>query len=284
MSNVISSNALAKIAISKNLIKEYKTSDSDRTVFLDNGTEFQIYLKNPYPYHVAVKILMNDKSIGSNSLVLRPGESIWLDRYLNNDSRFLFSTYTVDDTPMMNYATSKNGKVRIQFYKEKESYSSYCSSSYDSSYCSSITLNSSPKSYCNTVSVPIASSSIANMAFDYCCDTLDDSSTDIKGINTDCCLNISGSIDIDRNATAKVYNTNQVETGRIEKGSKSDQKFETCDINFESWAFKTEDILILPNSRKQIHKEDTRRKYCNQCGSKVSPKDKFCSNCGNKLQ
>ena len=48
MSNYITKDELAKIAISKNLIKEYKSSNSERTVYLNDGTEFQIYLKNPY--------------------------------------------------------------------------------------------------------------------------------------------------------------------------------------------------------------------------------------------
>jgi hypothetical protein len=74
-----------------------------------------------------------------------------------------------------------------------------------------------------------------------------------------------------------------IETGRVEKGGHSDQEFEYCDIDFDYYPFKTENIQILPNSRKQIRVEETRRKYCSQCGKKVSPKDKFCSNCGAKL-
>ena len=74
-----------------------------------------------------------------------------------------------------------------------------------------------------------------------------------------------------------------METGRVEKGGRSDQTFDYCDLEFDYWPFKTEVIQILPSSRKQIRPEDTRRKYCSQCGKKVSPKDKFCSNCGAKL-
>ena len=43
-----------------------------------------------------------------------------------------------------------------------------------------------------------------------------------------------------------------LETGRVEKGSRSNQEFEYCDIDFEYYSFKTESIHILPNSRKQI--------------------------------
>ena len=94
MSNYITKDELAKIAISKNLIKEYKSSNSERTVYLNDGTEFQIYLKNPYQTHLGIKISVNNKSIG-NMLVLRPGQSFWLDRFLNDNKKFLFSTYNV---------------------------------------------------------------------------------------------------------------------------------------------------------------------------------------------
>ena len=119
MSNYITKDELAKIAISKNLIKEYKSSNSERTVYLNDGTEFQIYLKNPYQTHLGIKISVNNKSIG-NMLVLRPGQSFWLDRFLNDNKKFLFSTYDVENTQEMRYATNNNGKVKIEFYHEKE--------------------------------------------------------------------------------------------------------------------------------------------------------------------
>ena len=84
-------------------------------------------------------------------------------------------------------------------------------------------------------------------------------------------------------ASAKNTNDSYLETGRVEKGGVSRQEFEYCDINFDYYAFKTENILILPTSRKQIRAEEIRRRYCSQCGKKVNPKDKFCSNCGAKL-
>ena len=87
----------------------------------------------------------------------------------------------------------------------------------------------------------------------------------------------------DASVSAKNTNDSYLETGRVEKGGVSRQEFECCDIQFDYYAFKTENILILPTSRKQIRAEETRRRYCSQCGKKVNPKDKFCSNCGAKL-
>ena len=117
--SVTINDSLARIAISKNLIKEYKSSDSQRTVYLKNGTEFQIYLKNPYQSHLGVKIYVNNKYIG-NMLVLRPGQSCWLERYLNENSKFLFSTYEVENSAEMKYAIKQNGIVKLEFYHEVE--------------------------------------------------------------------------------------------------------------------------------------------------------------------
>ena len=269
MSNYITKDELAKIAISKNLIKEYKSSNSERTVYLNDGTEFQIYLKNPYQTHLGIKISVNNKSIG-NMLVLRPGQSFWLDRFLNDNKKFLFSTYNVENTAEMKYATNNNGKVKIEFYHEKEE-TPYISAkiveplktnfdwtNYDIT-CSSAMSSNEPRStyYCSTVTIENSANAAANPK-------------------------LTSQL-YDTSVSAKNTNDSYLETGRVEKGGVSRQEFEYCDINFDYYAFKTENILILPTSRKQIRAEETRRRYCSQCGKKVNPKDKFCSNCGTKL-
>ena len=269
MSNFITKDELAKIAISKNLIKEYKSSNSERTVYLNDGTEFQIYLKNPYQSHLGIKISVNNKSIG-NMLVLRPGQSFWLDRFLNDNKKFLFSTYNVENTAEMKYATNNNGKVKIEFYHEKEE-TPYISAkiveplktnfdwtNYDIT-CSSAMSSNEPRStyYCSTEDIGNSANAATNSKLT--------------------------SMLYDISASTKNTNDSYLETGRVEKGGVSRQEFEYCDINFDYYAFKTENILILPTSRKQIRAEETRRRYCSQCGKKVNPKDKFCSNCGTKL-
>ena len=263
MSNFITKDELAKIAISKNLIKEYKSSNSERTVYLNDGTEFQIYLKNPYQTHLGVKISVNNKSIG-NMLVLRPGQSFWLDRFVNENRKFLFNTYEIENTAEMNYATNNNGKVKIEFYHEKEE-TPYISAKiveplYDWSSITATYNNSSPiNCYYSCSTGDIGNSSATALRYES-----DTTTSREKGITK-------------REIGATI------ETGRVEKGGHSDQEFEYCDIDFDYYPFKTENIQILPNSRKQIRVEETRRRYCSQCGKKVSPKDKFCPNCGAKL-
>lgn len=279
MSNVITNDALAKIAIAKNLVKEYKTAESDRVVYLNNGTEFQIYLKNPYQTHLGIKISVNNKSMGDNLLVLRPGQSFWLDRFINENKKLLFSTYEVENTAEMKYATAQNGKITLQFYHEKETVNypvlsvSTNNNFYNSCLNDIVTCGDSVRCY-NSV------------------DTISDALNYTSGIPTTsgCTFNANANANSNiRSMRKSISNITRqevdasIETGRVEKGGRSDQEFDRCDIEFEYWSFKTETIQILPNSRKQIRPEETRRRYCSQCGKKVNPKDKFCSNCGAKL-
>ena len=268
MSNYITKDELAKIAISKNLIKEYKSSNSERTVYLNDGTEFQIYLKNPYQTHLGIKIYVNNQAIGGNMLVLRPGQSFWLDRFLNDNKKFLFSTYDVENTQEMRYAINNNGKVKIEFYHEKE----------DTPYFTTtpVKTNFDWTNYNITCSSSISSNGPINT---YYCSTGDIGNLSAKAAPNPKLTSMSYSTSVNAIKT----NDLSLETGRVEKGGVSRQEFEYCDINFDYYAFKTENILILPLSRKQIHAEETRRRYCSQCGKKVNPKDKFCSNCGAKL-
>lgn len=277
MSNYISTDELAKIAISKNLIKEYKNSNSERIVYLNDGTEFQIYLKNPYQTHLGIKIYVNNQAIGSNMFVLRPGQSFWLDRFLNDNKKFLFSTYDVENTPEMKYAINNNGKVKIEFYHEKEEtpYISVIETSKKDwpDIVTAYTYNN------DTINTYNSSRSFNNPINTYCCST-----GEIGNLSANAAANPKlTSMSYSTSVSAKNTNDSYLETGRVEKGGVSRQEFECCDIQFDYYAFKTENILILPTSRKQIRAEETRRRYCSQCGKKVNPKDKFCSNCGAKL-
>lgn len=268
MSNYITKDELAKIAISKNLIKEYKSSNSERTVYLNDGTEFQIYLKNPYQTHLGIKIYVNNQAIGGNMLVLKPGQSFWLDRFLNDNKKFLFSTYDVENTQEMRYAINNNGKIRIEFFHEKE----------DTPYFTTTPLktNFDWTNYNITCSSSISSNGPTST---YYCST-----GDIGNLSANAATNSKlVAMSYDTSVSATKTDDLSLETGRVEKGGVSRQEFDYCDINFDYYAFKTENILILPLSRKQIHAEETRRRYCSQCGKKVNPKDKFCSNCGAKL-
>ena len=79
-----SDNNNVKIAVNKSLIKEYIKSN-ERVVYLHDNTEFQLQLFNPFSYVIGVKIKFNDYEMSKSLLVLRPGERIWLDRFIDNE-------------------------------------------------------------------------------------------------------------------------------------------------------------------------------------------------------
>lgn len=271
-------DALARIAISKNVIKEYKTSESERTVYLDNGTEFQIYIKNPYQNHLGIDIYVNEKSIG-NRLVLRPGQSVWLERFMNDEHKFLFETYEVEDTNETHYAINKNGKVRLDFYHEREEEVHRYEPLTWNGYLYDVALNSNDCTI-KGIDNDLISTSCLNCASTNVATNALNAQTSKNFVDNS--TSISASINTQSFETGSAKKS--IETGRVEKGSYSDQKFQSCDIKFDYSPFTTERLLILPRSRKQNFAEDTRRKYCSQCGKKVKPTDKFCSNCGAKLQ
>ena len=261
--NVISQDAFAKIAVNKSLLKEYTSSKYSRVVYLSDGDEFQIQLFNPEQYIIAAKIYLNSEEL-SDMLVLRPGERIWLERYLDKSRKFKFSTYEVDDSPAAEYAIKHNGEVKVEFYKVKtkketspiwiNSISTYKSpepiSIYYSSECNCIgdAVCTSAASYSREMTT--ASASLNGQSS--CASTLDDCNTSI-------------------------------ETGRVEEGGYSNQKFSYVNYDFDNWPFKTDIIYILPLSRKPITSNDLQKRYCSNCGRKLSPKHKFCPYCGVKI-
>ena len=296
---------LAKVAVHKSLLKEYSNSSDERIVYMENGTEFQIQIFNPYSYTIGVSLCFNNNRKESNLLVLRPGERIWLDRYLDNEARLLFSTYEVGNSQAVKEAIKDNGNLCIKFYKEQEK----------RNWNNTIFINNAinaepwnhvdvyykdlPKSYCNT--------KLEDRSLNFCGDnvscynaSLDLCSAEINGaasVNTvlssaaSTCTydassitsaSISNSYDNCDRSLPKTK-SKSIETGRIEEGSHSNQKFENVYKDFEYWPFKTEYIKILPTSQKQINANDLKKLYCHECGRKLNKKYKFCPYCGTKL-
>ena len=74
-----------------------------------------------------------------------------------------------------------------------------------------------------------------------------------------------------------------LETGRVEKGSNSNQSFTYDSSSFNSYPSTTNWWKIKPKSTQVVTKEDLVT-YCTECGSKRK-KDthKFCPQCGTKF-
>lgn len=283
--NVTTKSSMVKIAIDKSLLKEYSTQKSSRTVYLNDGEEFQLQLFNPYDYTVAAKIFINNEKL-THLLVLKPGQRIWLERYLDHPRKFKFSTYEVEDSPEAGFATRNNGTVKVEFYKERtRNNSSIYVYNGDFSWkpnhqpyypiddrilyysdCSNLGINGA-----NTVLG--ASCDIAASSACYCSSvTTGDSAATFEFT--------SSLADADRFEPQ----SKGIETGRIEKGSHSNQDFENVDLDFYTYSFNTEELLILPTSRKVATAKDLQKVYCTGCGRKLQKKYKFCPFCGSKVE
>jgi hypothetical protein len=73
-----------------------------------------------------------------------------------------------------------------------------------------------------------------------------------------------------------------IETGRVEKGRKSDQNFQNSYEEFNSYTSHQISYKIQPLTTKNKTSQDIRQ-YCTECGTKTKSNFKFCPSCGNKL-
>lgn len=90
----------------------------DRYVYLKDEESFDIEIINPTKDVLLAKVFFNNKMISNSGLVIRPGERFVLERYIDEDKRFIFKTYDIiKDNKNLN-AIIDNGKVRVEFYKE----------------------------------------------------------------------------------------------------------------------------------------------------------------------
>ena len=256
-------NGLVKIAVNKSLLKEFLVN-SQRTVYMDNGSEFQIQILNPYTYSIAASISINGIEM-SNQLVIKPGQRIWLERYLNEARKFLFETYEVNgESKQVKNAIKNNGVIEVKFYKEKEQNNIY------------ITATSTPSTSCTYFNNCLDYASYSDeLNTTYTADNLSLSAPSTQ-------LYSSSAINAVSYSAGAMAKSKSIETGRIEKGNYSDQKFQTVYNDFEYWPFTAESIHILPQSVKPVYANDLKKIYCTNCGRKLNQKFKFCPYCGAK--
>lgn len=265
----------AKIAVSKSLLKEYKEctqhSGSSRVVYMDNGTEFQIQLFNPKTTEIACRVYINDE-VMSNDIVLRPGERLWLERFIDRPQKFLFETYTVDgDDSGVQRAIRDNGTIRVRFYDRR------IRQKQDGLI---LEKNGNFNNY-NITYPAFDSRTTKTGTWEITCSDANVSSFSTLGIQG--ASFASGDKDISCSCYSVQIPEGEQETGRVTEGSYSQQTFDTVNMNFESWSYSEEIIKILPTSQKPVHKEDLQKRYCPECGRKVVEKYKFCPFCGTKL-
>lgn len=295
----------ANIAVNKSRVKLYNKT-TEPTYYLQKGQEFEIELFNPTQDTILAKIILNNKPLSQGGLVLKPGERVFIERYLDVAKKFLFDTYEVSDTTEVQKAIEKNGDFKVQFFKERQSTFYYNSGTGNVNSRSFTTLNNNFTNLANNVSgsnvtltntgnIGISTSSITNK-LDIKDTTTNYSSSSINngdihdGLATMDFMSQSLERSLELPIKKSVPRTRcsvekkTVETGRVEKGSDSDQKIKQVQMDFEYFPFHTVEAKLLPISQKINTSKDLHvRQYCTNCGQKTSKGDKFCSGCGKKI-
>lgn len=225
-------------------------------VYLQDKEEFVIELYNPLQSCVLADIKLNGNSISKSGLVLNPGQRFYLDCFIDDKKKFIFNTYEVDETGETQQAIAKNGLLEVFFYKESvvtlenwnekfnriltgRSYPYWTTYPWGGVYygtCTTTTGNfnltnaSTSNAYYSSNTTPINASYTSNVSI----------TSDTIGGNTN-------------------LNTRSMETGRIEKGQKSQQKFESIDMDFDKYYIASTILQILPESRKPIETKEIKR-------------------------
>jgi hypothetical protein len=253
----------AAITKNQNRLKVYNSNkpfEADK-IFLNDGDHFEIELFNYFDEEVLAEISLNGKTISQGGIILRPGERVYLERYLDTNNKFKFETYNVDaNDAKTQEAIKNNGSIDIKFYHKKK-----------------FTDNQLPQWF---------------MPYRWDCNGLyniNDSELQFYTNNsTHCGSNVNtinsnlhepnepiGKKSMDKSLQSE-------ETGRIGKGEKSNQNFTETNGNFLAYSFGEYYFQILPVSKKGVYSSEIRH-YCPECGTRIKKKSwKFCPTCGIK--
>jgi hypothetical protein len=265
-----------------------RLKQNGQNVYLNNGDEFELELFNPLSNTVLAKIKLDGSYISGGGIVLKPGQRVFLERYLDDPRKFKFETYEVDGTSNeVLDAIAGNGDVVIDFFDEYKQPLWTNNVTYGGSFGGPIhTYNSNPLNinagYVNgqtTTNINYSSTNTAGVSF-----TTTSMSNTFEGPNKRGVLRSLKSKPNSRSeVTMDMLSTDSIETGRVEKGGSSDQSFKTVDKTFNHYTCATSIWKILPVSQKVYEKQDL-KVYCTNCGKKrKKDSDKFCSSCGNKF-
>lgn len=234
----------------------------NEVVFMDNGTEFEIELFNPTQNTVLSKISVNNKLISYSGIVLRPGERVFLERYLDDPSKFKFETYNVSgNAEEIKKAIENNGLIKVEFFNEDTTPQITWTNGNNTLTIGDYLPNT--YTYTNTTGLPY----LGDMT--YTTSSMSYSANNLVG-------NLSSVNNGKRSLT---------ETGRVEKGSQSNQNFQTVNKKFHPFTTNVMEFHIKPTSQKHVDVKDINKmgKYCTKCGRKGKPTDNFCAGCGNRF-
>ena len=272
---------MAKIAQSSTKPSAWIVSPKDRgrkpiksgNIFLNDKEEFEIELFNPLTVSVLADIKLNGQSISKTGLVLKPGQRFYLDCFVDDKKKFIFSTYEIDGGQESLDATQNNGLLEVFFYKEDiitldnwknkmdkviieryypVYYPTYRPYPWNNIYCG----GSFGGGYGTTNNIIGTTTANVNNNITFGGTTV-----------TNTTMYTSNSSDL-FTTPISANMMSDLETGRVEKGSSSSQKFDEIEMDFEKNYISSTIIQILPESRKPVEIKEIKGKM-----DKVMAKD-----------
>lgn len=239
-------------------------------VYLKDKEEFQIELFNPLTDCVLADIKLNGNTISQGGLVIRPGERFYLDCFVDDKKKFVFNTYEVEDSLSTKIAISKNGMLEVFFYKESvvslnnwrtrfdrvivEKYYPVHYPNYQPYWYTT------PNVYCGTTITTTGGLNNTTIGGVY--------GGTLNGITTNAAyssqpINSSYTTGLNltslNNTTTSSYTSKSIETGRVEKGSASNQKFDEVDMDFEKFHISSIVLQLLPESVKPVDTKELKK-------------------------
>lgn len=236
-------------------------------VFLKNNEYFEIEIFNPLQKCVLASILINGNPISKTGLIIKPGQRCYLDCFIDSREKFLFNTYEVDNNETCKEAIKNNGLVEVYFYEETvigsydyktsnekviikeyypyvpyQPYSPYSPYYPYTPYSPTIYplytyySDGAPNAYTNGIINTNLSNFSSDITNSYSAATYEMSS------------NYYSTKSFKKNNTSK----NKIETGRVEGGEKSNQKFTSMSLSFEKYYISKRIIQILPDTMEPI--------------------------------
>jgi hypothetical protein len=267
----------AHITKKKSRLKVY----NGHVVFLNDKDNFEFEIHNPKQKSVLCKIKLNGEYISTSGVVLRPGQRVFLERFLDSNNKFEFSTYKVKDTSENRSAIDLNGDVLVEFYDEQEVNNNFLISN-RTNYGSGIVYGSRTNDY-----IPKFGTTISTTGGVY-----NTTTTTYNTSNAIFTSSVSSDTFRSKFDTSKTLlsgkpnslkkKSKSIETGRIEKGEQSNQNFTNSYEQFYYHTSHTIKFKIQPASTKNVSVDEIRQ-YCTECGTKMKSNYKFCPSCGNKL-
>jgi hypothetical protein len=244
-------------------------------IYLQNDEQFKIELYNPLRECVLADIRLNIQSISKTGLVIKPGQRVYLDCFVDDRKKFIFQTYEIEMSDETQEAIQNNGLMEVFFYKEEavslKNWSEKLREVVVREYYP-IYVDRYPYWYpyhrptvwygnCTTIGT---SNNLFGGSFG-------GTTTNTVFNSTNGTLNLTGGVSNSASYTSGVDLSNMnisncfssesipvagsLETGRIEKGEKSNQQFSEVDMDFEKNYIHHIVYQLLPESRKPVEVE-----------------------------